>query len=161
MGWWRWRLARVLSLVYCQYYRPHVAISPEFRGRASDQSSDCWAPVSQSSSDHQAQSTPPSPPARATVAITKENFYSSPKQKFIWQLETLQKLHYSFSIWLFIYKFFEKDFSVEFSRSKKFLRSSSWQRGEGSLLVWREGQGWAPLMFLIFRLCWCWGEKSD
>ena len=59
MGWWRWRLARVLSLVYCQYYRPHVAISPEFRGRASDQSSDCWAPVSQSSSDQQAQSTPP------------------------------------------------------------------------------------------------------
>ena len=26
-GWWQ----------YCQHYRPHVAISPEFRGRASDQ----------------------------------------------------------------------------------------------------------------------------
>ena len=87
-GWWR-RLARVLSLVYCQYYRPHVAISPEFRGRASDQSSLCWAPVSQCYSDQPDQCTShhitphyttqqlTTPKKRGKLAITKENFYSS------------------------------------------------------------------------------------
>ena len=89
-GWWR-RLARVLSLVYCQYYRPHVAISPEFRGRASDQSSDCWAPVSQCFSDQPDQRTPPfQPPAlNANIRNHKGNFDSSLIQIFIWQLETL------------------------------------------------------------------------
>ena len=120
-GWWR-RLARVLSLVYCQYYRPHVAISPEFRGRASDQSSDCWAPVSQCYSDHPGQRTPP---ATAKLGITKENFYSALKQnRYSSGSLKLCKNYRIFFLTDYSFQFFEKDFSVEFSLSKKFPRNS-------------------------------------
>ena len=123
-GWRSWMdgcggvVAVVLSLVYCQYYRPHVAISPEFRGRASDQSSDCWAPVSQCYSDQRDHRT--LPPTRGTFSGRLLSTQSS-------QSSATAELCRKYRIF-FLYpinnKFFERDFWVKFSPSKKFLRNS-------------------------------------